>query len=65
MRLQSRFGLPIHFSEYGCRFRRSMQRPSGRLIWRYVSSGPILWGCSSLLLKQEAFFFGLVLADGS
>ena len=29
--------------------------PSGHLIWQYVSSGPILWGCSSLLPKQDAF----------
>ena len=32
-----------------------MQHPSGHLIWQYVSSGPILWGCSSLLPKQDAF----------
>ena len=47
-------GEPIT-SEFPCRFRRSMQHPSGYLIWQYVSSGLILWGRSSLLPKQDAF----------
>jgi hypothetical protein len=29
--------------------------PSGHSIWQYVSSEPILWGCSSPLPKQDAF----------
>ena len=37
------------------RLNRSMQHPSGHLIWQYVQDGPILWGCSSLLPKQDAF----------
>jgi hypothetical protein len=45
----------IHLSVNGCRFRRSMQHPSGHydLAISFKRTDPL--GCSSLLPKQDAF----------